>query len=245
MIDPLDLLVFFVAWFFQAFTGFGAGIIIVGVLSLIYDPRAVVVSSAVANLIGTTFMFFILTRKVKPRLDILLLMILGSAPGILAGAKILLLLDKERLRLLIGIFILVLGLYDLMVQRGLLSRFSLRRSTVNTILAGFIGGLFAGLVGMGGPPPVVYLNQVLKSVEEFKSTLTLFFISNILVRLLSYSTQGGLEFFDVSLIYSSLLAIPVGVLLGLNLSRRFNPTRLKVFISVSVIFLGAMLVIEA
>jgi len=241
----LDLSVFFVAWFFQAFTGFGAGIFIVGLLSLVYDPRSVVVTSAVANLFGTAAMSALLMRKVRPRLDILLLLILGSVPGIFLGAKILLALDRETLRLVIGAFILFLGVYDLLVQTGYLSKFSVKESKPATLSVGFLGGLFAGLVGMGGPPPVVYLNQVLEDVEEFKTTLTLFFTSNIIFRVLSYALEGGGEFFDWRLIYAAVVGVPVGVYLGLLLSRKVRPERIKVLISLSVVALGASLVVQA
>ncbi len=240
----IDFIVFFVAWFFQAFTGFGAGIFIVGILSLFYDPRIVIVSSAVINLFGTLFMSAVLMRRVKPRLDILSVLILGSILGIFIGTKVLLQLDRETLRMIIGIFILLLGIYDLLVQRGDLRKFSMRKSFLSSFITGFIGGFFAGLIGMGGPPPVVYLNQVLEDIDEFKSTLTLFFTSNIIFRMLSYGIQGGLKFFDVNLIYTSAVAIPVGIYLGLSLSRKVQPTKLKLIISTSVIFLGIMLVMK-
>ncbi len=241
----LDFVVFFGAWFFQAFTGFGAGIFIVGVLSLIYDPRSVVVSSALANLFGTASMSFFLMRKVKPRWDILFPLMLGSVPGIFLGTKVLLLLDKELLRLLIGVFILLLGVYDLLVQKGKLSRFSMRKSILTSFLVGSVGGFFAGLIGMGGPPPVVYLNQVVEDIEEFKTTLTLFFTSNIIFRIVSYSVGGGIEFFDIRLILTALVSVPLGVYFGLHFSKKVEPARLKVFVSLSVLILGALLVAQA
>ena len=245
ILNPLDLVVFFGAWFFQAFTGFGAGIFIVGVLSLVYDPRVVVVSSTLVNLLGTAAMSILLMRRVKPRFDILSVLILGSVPGIFVGAKVLLALEKETLRLLIGVFILFLGIYDLLVQKGYLSRFSVKESPLTTFSVGFLGGFFAGLVGMGGPPPVVYLNQVLEDVEEFKSTLTLFFTSNIIFRVFSYTLEGGTGFFDMRLILAALVGVPLGVYFGLTFSRRVHPKRLKMFISVSVVLLGIMLVAQA
>lgn len=243
-LNSLDLAVFFLAWFFQAFTGFGAGIFIVGILSLLYDPKIVIVSSAVINLFGTAFMSALLLKKVKPRFDILLLLVLGSVPGIFVGAKTLLFIDRETLRVVIGVFILLLGLYDLLVQRGALLKFSMRDRARNSLAVGFVGGFFAGLIGMGGPPPVVYLNQVLEDLDEFKTTLTLFFTSNIVFRILFYGIQGGTEYFSLGLIYAGAVAIPPGVYLGLLLSRRVRPANLKVFISISVMLLGAALVIK-
>ncbi len=240
----LSLFIFFLAWFFQAFTGFGAGIFIVGVLSIFYDPKTVIVSSAVVNLIGTLFMSFLLMKRVKPRLDILFTLILGSVPGILMGSYALLLLNRESLRLLIGLFIFILGIYDFLVQIGVLYEFSLKKSFGVGVGFGFLGGFFAGLIGIGGPPPVVYLNQILGNVDEFKSTLTLFFISNILFRITSYCLQGGADLFDLNLILSSAITVPLGVYLGLFLSRRIKVRKLKLFVSLSVVLLGVALVLK-
>ncbi len=240
-----DLAVFFLAWFFQAFTGFGAGIFIVGILSVLYDPRMVIVSSALINLFGTLFMSALLMRRVRPNLRILLILILGSVPGIFLGSEVLFFLNKDTLKLLIGVFIFALGVYDLAVQRGKLPLARMKERSSLTIAVGFVGGFFAGLIGMGGPPPVVYLNQILEDVEEFKSTLTLFFTSNILFRLVSYKVQGGMEFFSPDLILAGAVSIPPAVIMGVYLSRRVTPTALKTTISLSVCLLGLALIVES
>lgn len=241
----LDLAVIFGAWFFQAFTGFGAGIFIVGVLSLFYDPKVVVVSSTLINLLGTGFMSALLLRMVKPRLDLLLLLVLGSVPGVLLGTKVLLFLEEEILRLSIGVFVLLLGVYDLLVMRGHLRRFSIREGAFTSFSVGFVGGFLAGFVGMGGPPPVVYLNQVLHDLEEFKATLTLFFTSNIILRAFFYALEGGASFLDGKLVLTALIGVPLGVYAGIYLSKRVRPERVKTLVSVSVILLGVLLVFQA
>jgi len=137
-------LVVSLAWFFQAFTGFGAGIFIVGVLSLLYNPKEVVVSSSLVNLWGNLFVFLSLRSKSSPAFGLLVPLVLGSLLGIAISSKILILISEDALRALIGAFILLLGVYDLSVQRGIL-RVRLRESFGNGLLAGFLGGLFAGL----------------------------------------------------------------------------------------------------
>ncbi len=245
MLPLIDFSVFFIAWFFQAFTGFGAGIFIVGILSIFHLPHTVIVSSALINLIGTSFMSIFLLKFVRPRWDLILLLILGSVPGIFLGTHILLGLSKEGVKFVIGLFILLMGLYDIGVQRGMLGNLKMRERKINTITVGFIAGVFAGLVGMGGPPPVVYLNQVLKDIEQFKFTLTVFFTSNIFFRLVSYYAQGGMVHMDYSLILYSTLAIPPAIYAGIYISRRVPVYKLKGIISYSVALLGAGLLMES
>ncbi len=244
MIYLLDTLIYFLAWAFQGFTGFGAGIFIVGVLSLFHDPREVVVSSALVNLVGVFSLIFVGLRRAKPDFRVLLPLIGGSVPGIIAGTKILFAVEKETLRLLIGVFILLLGVYDLGVQRGVLSKIALRRSLHTGLFFGFVGGFFAGLVGIGGPPPVVYLNQVVKNVEVFKLTLNFFFASNIIVRTLSYLLEGGIGSFDPLLIIPAPLSVPAGVFAGMFLFRSIEEGSFKTIVSLSVFVIGVFLVLR-
>ena len=236
----LPFLVVFAGWFFQAFTGFGAGIFIVGILSLFYNPKEVVVSSSLINFWGNIFVFLSLKSKASPSFRILIPLIVGSLVGIALSSKVLVLISKDALRALIGVFILFLGLYDFLVQRGWL-KVRLKESVPNGILAGFLGGLSAGLVGMGGPPPVVYLNQVCKDIERFKITLALYFSFNVLTRVFFYLLYGGTSLWNGELIFSSLLAVPLGIYLGLRASEHIKPKALKQFISLSVFFLGFLL----
>ena len=233
-------LIVLLGWLFQAFTGFGAGIFIVGVLSLFYNPKEVVVSSSLINLWGNLFIFFSLKGKVNPNVQLLLPLTFGSFLGIALSSKILILISKDFLRALIGVFILLLGLYDFFVQRGSL-RIRLKKSFLNGFCAGFLGGLSAGLVGMGGPPPVVYLNQVCKDVRRFKITLSVYFSFNVLTRVFFYLLYGDRSLWRGDLILSSLLAVPLGVYIGLKASEFVRPKTLKQFISLSVSILGFLL----
>ncbi len=241
----LELLVFFLGWFFQAFTGFGAGIFIVGILSLVYDPKEVVVSSALVNLVGTLTMALLLLRRSAPDFRNLTFLIGGSVPGIYLGSFTLVEIERSLLMKLIGLFIFSLGLYDLLVQRGTLKKVALKDSPRLAVIFGFIGGFFAGLVGMGGPPPVVYLNQVIKDVGKFKTTLTLFFTSNILFRILFYEVEGGSEFLDPSMFLSALLSVPPAIALGLVLSSKVPTSGFKKIVSLSVLVLGLLVTWEA
>ncbi len=232
-----------IAWFFQAFTGFGAGIFIVGLLSLIYEPKTVVVSSTVANLIGNFFVFLSLRNKAKPNFKLLIPLILGSFFGIIAGTKVLVEITSELLKILIGVFISFLGLYDFLVQREKL-KLRFKANFLNGLFMGFLGGIFAGLVGIGGPPPVVYLNQVCKSVNVFKITLSFYFSFNVITRMLSYLLLGEKNYWSFELILSTSLATPLGVFAGLYFSKLFTEKRIKEFISLSVFILGIFLIFE-
>ncbi|RUM31074.1 MAG: sulfite exporter TauE/SafE family protein [Aquifex sp.] len=239
----LSLLVYVFAWTFQAFTGFGAGIFIVGILSIFYEPKSVIISSTIVNLLGIIFMLLFLGKVTKPNFKILFPLILGSVVGIGVSAKLLIQIDKELLKALIGGFVLFLGIYDFLVQTNSL-RLKLKVSRLVGIITGFLSGLFAGLIGMGGPPPVVYLNQVCKDLNTYKVTLSVFFATNVIFRIIFYLLYGGTDYWNYELILPAFLGAPMGVLFGIQLSRYFTPHFIKRFISLSVLLLGLFLLFE-
>lgn len=226
------------AWTFQSFTGFGAGIFIVGFLSLFYNPKEVIVSSAVSNLIGT-LLILIQNRKGRLSFPTLAFLILPSIPGIYIGSYLLSTIDKELLKMFIGTFIVLLGLYDYMLQKG---RLNFKLSKNFGPFAGFLGGISAGLVGLGGPPPAVYLNQNADSIESFKLMLNLYFTSNIVFRLLFYYSENALYLNKEIIVYCSL-AVPFGVLLGGLLSRKVTAKNFKSAVALSILLLGFFVMI--
>ncbi len=236
----IPFLVVSFAWFFQSLTGFGAGIFIIGILSFLYDPKMVVVSSAVFNLFGTLSLLY-QNRRGKVDTYILLSLIAGSVPGILLGAYMLDRADIKTLKLTIGAFILALGLYDLAVQRGLIH---LKLGRHMGAPVGFLGGLFAGLVGMGGPPPLVYLSQHLSDPYSVRLMLNLYFTSNILIRLAFYQSFEVVSL-DWNFISMGLAGLLTGTLGGSLLVRKLSPDLYRYSVSYAVIFLGFVLLLLA
>ena len=227
------------AWFFQSLTGFGAGIFIIGILSLLYDPKMVIVSSAIFNFLGTIGLIY---QNRKGKLDAYLLssLIIGSIPGIYLGAWMLDRVEPREARILIGAFIVLLGFYDLALQRGWIK---IRMGRHMGMPVGFLGGLSAGLVGMGGPPPLVFLAQHLKDANSIRLMLNLYFASNVVFRLAAYK-HLEVAFIDVNFIVAGLLGLLFGLALGSMLTKRLSMHFYRSGIAYAIILLGMMLVIS-
>ncbi|MCS6957716.1 MAG: sulfite exporter TauE/SafE family protein [Aquificaceae bacterium] len=236
----IPFFVVFFAWFFQSVTGFGAGIFIVGVLSLFYDPKMVIVSSAVFNLLGTLGLLY-QNRKGKLNLYLLFSLLLGSLPGIFIGAYLLDIMDKRTLNFVIGFFIVFLGLYDLGVSRGWI-KIGLSRHM--GVPVGFLGGLFAGLVGMGGPPPLVFLSQHITDPHSIRLMLNTYFTFNILFRLFFYQSLE-VSLVDWNFIVFGSLGLLLGLFAGGMLAKRLHVNQYRRGTPYAVIFLGLLIVVFA
>lgn len=229
----IPFLVVFFAWFFQSITGFGAGIFIIGILSMLYDPKMVVVSSAVFNLVGTLGLLY-QNRRGKVEKYLLFSLLIGTVPGIFLGAYFLDMVDTTTLKLIIGAFILFLGIYDFMVQSGFLK---VRLSKHMGFPVGFLGGLFAGLVGMGGPPPLVFLNQHLSDPYSIRLILNLYFASNIVIRLAFYKGFDIVSL-DWNFIGMGMAGLLMGTVLGGLFAKKVPAEVYRSGVSYSVILLG-------
>lgn len=235
----IPFLVVSFAWLFQSLTGFGAGIFIIGILSLFYDPKTVIVSSAIFNFLGTVGLIY-QNRKGRLYVYLLFSLIIGSIPGIYLGAWMLDRVEPREARILIGTFIVLLGFYDLALQRGWIR---IRIGRHMGVPVGFLGGLFAGLVGMGGPPPLVFLVQHLREVNSIRLMLNLYFASNVILRLVAYR-HLEVAFIDVNFILAGSLGLLFGLALGSMLTKRISLHFYRSGINYVIILLGVVVVIS-
>ncbi len=226
------------AWLFQSLTGFGAGIFIIGILSLFYDPKMVIVSSAIFNFVGTVGLIY-QNRKGKVDAYLLFSLIAGSIPGIYLGAWMLDRIKSEEARILIGGFIVLLGLYDLAVQKEWIR---IRIGRHMGMPMGFLGGFSAGLVGMGGPPPLVFLAQHIKDPSSIRLILNLYFASNVILRLVAYR-HLEVAFLDFNFIMAGLLGLLFGLALGSMLIKRLPAYLYRSGVTYAIILLGVLLII--
>jgi len=237
----VEALVVFLAWLFQGSVGFGAGILIVGFLSLFEDPKAVVVSSAPVNLAGNLAVLYRLKSR-PPAYRLLFYLIAGSFAGIALSGKVLVEIDRRLLSLIIGLFILSLGLWDAYADKVSLR---IKREALWGFLSGFSGGLFAGLVGVGGPPPAVFLKRVCEDPHRVKSTLAFYFTFNVLARLFFYALYGGLTFVEGKFLLLGVPSALAGALLGLSLSSKLRSKTLRTLMSSAVLLSGFFLLLKS
>ena len=135
--------------------------------------------------------------------------------GTVLGATLLVNLPRGTGMLLLGLFVLLYGIY---------SFYSLiKRQNPKTVsrgwawLAGFAGGVSSTVFGAGGPPYVIYLSQRGLTKEQFRATLGLTIISSISLRIVAFLLTGLL--LDPRVWLTALAAVPAA-LLAIFLSRK-------------------------
>ncbi len=243
----------------QGVTGFGIGLVAVGVL-LIYHPPAVVIPSLVGVYIFTSIILLYehrasFNRKItgaslllsSPSLALALL-------GMIGGSFLLKAISSKSLALVIGIFISLFSLYSLfrtalndkLALAGGLSNPNSKKERILCYSASSMGGLLEGLLGLGGPPIVIYLVYKRLDSKIFIATLSAFFLLVNPLRLIHYIILGFIDFEIVKLILFIFIFVAVGLLLGIFIRKRLiNEEKFRIVVVILLFVIGMSLIFKS
>lgn len=171
------------------------------------------------------------------------LMLPSAILGAITGGLLLSVIPEITLKILIGVFTLIVIIYKLLSDR--LENVKYKHQNWHGYLAGWVSAFSSTLANTGGPPFTIYM--LLQGVEPipFIATTTLYFTIINLLKVPIFLWQGLLDF---NLLFSVIWALPIipfGVWLGrksLNyISQPLFERIMMVLLTLSIIFLFATL----
>jgi uncharacterized membrane protein YfcA len=193
--------------------GFGSGLIAVGGLALVFpEIKDVVVVLLLVNLPAELWVCWQSRRDISWR-PIAILGV-GIGLGIPLGAWILKQGDPRFILVILGWFLMAVGLVFLRLPSG-------GRHRPPAWLGpptGLISGVLTGLFGTGGPPLIIWYHLAVGSKSAFRGNLMTIFLLMSVVRVRSYLI-GGL--ITVPRLWSTLAVMPA-VLFGAWLGHRLH-----------------------
>jgi uncharacterized membrane protein YfcA len=225
MIEPPLVLLWGVGTIFLAsvvsgLTSFGFALVAVPLLMIFLPPKVVVPTVLMLSVSGSVVVLFE-TKKWIDLKRIWPLIIAGVAASPL-GAYLLLIMDVDTLKMLIGVVIVISALA---LFTGL--RLRIKNEKLAFVLVGFASGLLAGSTAMGGPPTILFFSNQRAEKQVFRANLNIFFavlgLSSILSQLI-----GGLVTTDALTCYAWFLPVLlVGILLGIKLAHSVSETTFR------------------
>jgi uncharacterized protein len=241
---PLELallaaVIILVSAFVRSALGFGDAVLAMPLLAVFLDLRT---ATPLVAFIGPTISILILARDWrKSDFKTSLRLVVASLVGIPAGIVLLTRLPEGPLRIVLGLFILLYGIYGLW-RPGLRIRKEPRGFVWGVgLLAGMLGGAF----NTNGPPVVVYGLARGWTPATFRATLQGYFLPTGLFILAAHGV-AGLWTAEVVRLY--LLSVP-GLLLGVYLGGRVNrilpAERFNRVVFVALAAMGALLILRA
>jgi len=196
------------AYFVRGISGFGSGLIAVPLLALLFPLTLVVPFMLLTDLTASAIMGRAARREVnweelKPLLP-------GSVVGVVAGATLLLNLEKEPLLTTLGLFVLAFAVRSILNLHG-----DKTISRAWALPASLVGGTVSALFGTGGPPYVIYLTHRIRDKSVFRATTSLLFLLEGGLRTVVFAVAGLL--LQPDLLSSYLVGLPLmalGIWLG-------------------------------
>ena len=207
--------------YFQTITGFGLGIIVIGLVtglnlaSLAFIATVISLTSIINGCAALQGRW----QRLSPVVSIWTLA--GIVPSTIAGTMLLTYLSQEAnnmLKLLLGLLIIFSGLSAM--RRPKPQAELSRKSTF--FIYGFISGLCGGLFGMPGPPIILLFYRQPLDYAQIRNLLLLMFTLTAVVRTLY---EAGIGTMGWDAVYLSLIALPL--VTGLTLLVRRLPAPLS------------------
>jgi len=152
----------------KGLTGFGLSMISVPLLVLIAPPSAVVPVFLLLNTVMNVMLVYGLRNAITGRIWPL---VISGIAGVPVGTYILVVVDGNVLRLIIGLVILV---FAVALLTGYRRQIGMERLGFG--LVGAVSGVLGGSISISGPPVVLFLSNLAVDKSTFRANLVAYFL---------------------------------------------------------------------
>jgi len=219
----------------KGLTGFGFSLVAVGTLVLVAPPSSVVPVVLLMN----SLINLVLISSVRKEVDMgrILPLALAGVAGLPLGTYILVVMNADVLRIVIGVVILLFAAALLLGFRR-----EIKRERLGSGVVGAASGILNGSVGMGGPPIVLFLSHLGLGKRSFRANLVGYFLC-INLAAIPFYYAGGLLTEEVFKMFALFIpALALGGLTGARLVSRVSERNFR-YITLAIVMVAAMLAI--
>lgn len=234
------------AGFAHSSAGFGAALVAMPILTLLFDVNTAASIVALQGLITSSTVLIQNWRgldfKEATRL------ILASLVGIPVGFYVSKTVDEALVTSFLGVVLIAYAVYTLVVNWRAAKEDMEERPVSNwqgagALTAGFLAGILGGAYNTNGPPLIVYGAIKKWPPARFKSILQSLFLSNGLVVIAVRAAGGSFTAEVWKNYFYSIPMLLVGLLLGTRLSKRWAPAQFRQLIVMLILVLGVLLLV--
>ncbi|WP_254277574.1 sulfite exporter TauE/SafE family protein [Halomonas sp. 3H] len=243
----LSILTLVVAGLVKGAIGSGVPLIVVPILTILFDVQTAIVVLLLPNLLNNIWQAWHYKRHLLPA-RFLVMFALSGGIGVVVGTWALVRINETALSIAVAMTILCY-----LALRFLQREACLTRSLANKLVVpvGLCGGVLQGAVGMSGPVSVAFLNFMRLERREFIGSISTFFTAITVVQLPALMSLGivtwQLALASVGAFIVISAAMPLGARLGQRLSREWfdRAVMLLLFIVAMKIIFEEILVAHA
>ena len=214
-------------------TGFGLALISTPLLLFVYEPRTVVVITAVLSIFINLAVVWDSWRDADRR--VVLALLPPAFVGIVAGAEVLRIVDPIYIRLAVGIVVVFSAL---LLLRDI--RLPGAETRWGTVVAGSTSGALSTSTGLAGPPIVLLLASRGLPKRVFRGSSAMYFFVMSVVGLIVLFYRGIFDGADVPLMLALVPAAFVGKVIGTAMLGRVSESTFRVLTLGIVILTGTL-----
>jgi|TARA_R110002020_G_scaffold87350_2_gene215544 uncharacterized membrane protein YfcA len=201
--------------------GSGVPVIVVPVLTMLYDVQLAIAVLVAPNLISNALQVWQYRRHLLP-LRFLAAFSIAGGLGIVLGTWGLVVLSAEILSLAVASAI-VLYLIIKVLKRRVALPFDVAKRMV--VPVGLLAGILQGAAGMSAPASVTFLNAMQLERRVYIGSISVFFVAITCVQIPALLSAGILTaerfLFSVIALVTLVVAMPFGASLGKRLPHRW------------------------
>ena len=230
------------AYSIKGLTGFGPALIIVPFFTVIIGVWYALPASAIFDTIAGLILLFPVYKNISWKFCLPIMLTMGV--GSYIGAKMVFIVSPILISNLIGVFIFIFAIYLWIgyPQKQMLSRTQNPKILVGGSIAGFLGGISGGMIGMSGPILVIYLKYFFQK-DFFRIQLIVIFLVENLVRTFIYYSGGLLGFQETKFLITCLPALGIGLWIGYILHVHISEKYFNRVVSLILIFVSIKIVL--
>ena len=172
----------------------------------------------------------------KIYLPLIIVLLIGSIPG----AFLLKNVDARLVKILFGAVVVLVGIEMMLREYGVVL---IKDSKPVMAAVGIVGGLMCGLFGIG-VLMAACVSRLTRTSTEFKANLSLIFIVENLVRLVTYTMFGIITFESLKMSFMLMPVMLLGVFAGIKSASHLDESKVKKLVIILLIISGIALVIK-
>ncbi|MGB8952529.1 MAG: sulfite exporter TauE/SafE family protein [Candidatus Aminicenantales bacterium] len=231
--------VIFLSSFIRAFLGFGDALVAMPILAVLIGIKSA--TPLVAFCSTTSAVTILIKSWRKADIKATVRLVLSTIAGIPFGLIFITRVPEGYLKLVLGLILILYGLYSLNRPRFQLKKDSAPVSWVFGLTAGVLGGAY----NTNGPPIVIYASLRRWPPEHFQATLQSYFLPTGLLVLTGHGLAG---LWTVRILRFYLVALPLvllAVYLGRKVHRSLKPGQFNTYVHAFLVGMGLLLILRS
>lgn len=211
----------FFAGLIQGVTGFGSGVFLI----LFYPTFfGVALSSAMCQCLSVSLCIaLVIQYRRYVRYKVCLLPLLFYFPSYFLALSAAIRLDTDRLKPVLGIFLIALSVYFTLFSEKIHIRANVRSAFVCAALGGIVDAFF----GIGGPTIVIYFMAAVKDKKEYLGTIQAFFMTTCAYATAVRAVQGQIPVEIAPLLAMGMVTMVLGSFVSKAIVNRIDVQRMK------------------